>query len=199
MTRPLKIINLAMWGLILALLVALVAWKLLGHGTGVSREVIAKVPAFSLEDQDGRPFTNETLAGKVWVGDFVFTRCSGPCPMISGKMSRVQTKLAGTPVRLVTFSVDPDYDTPAVLKEYGKQWSADYSRWTFLTGREKAIQNLARVLLIGVQPAIGDQPIIHSTHFILVDGQGNVYGPYNGEDDEGWRHLAADARSLAGR
>ncbi len=199
MTRSMKILTIAMWGLMLAALLAFVAWKWAGRGKSISREIIAKVPVFSLVDQDGKAFTNESLVGKVWVGDFVFTRCSGPCPMMSGKMSRIQTALAGTPVRLVTFSVDPTYDTPAVLKAYGKQWSADYSRWTFLTGGEQAIQSLACTLLIGVQPAVANQPIVHSTHFILVDAQGNVHGPYNGEDDEGWRQLATDARTLSGK
>ncbi|MFI5378516.1 MAG: SCO family protein [Tepidisphaerales bacterium] len=198
MTRPVKTLTIAMWGLMLAALASLVVSRMIQR-PALCREVIAKVPPFSLVDQDGKALTHETLAGKVWACDFVFTRCAGPCPMMSGKMSRIQTALAGTPVRLVTFSVDPAYDTPAVLKTYGKQWSADYSRWTFATGDEKVVQALARALLVGVQPAVADQPIIHSTHFLLVDAKGMVHGPYNGEDDEGWRLLVDDARKLAGK
>ncbi len=198
MTATVKYLRIAMWCLALATgATLLLLWRM--SDSGPSRDVVATLPEFSLLDQDGRPFTRDSVAGKVWVADFVFTRCAGPCPMMTGKMLRVQTALANSRVKLVTFSVDPAYDTPDVLRNYGRQYSADFTRWTFVTGSEPAMQSLAKSLLIGIQPAVADQPIIHSTHFILVDRKGNVYGPYNGEDDEGWRELVNDARKLSGK
>ena len=92
---------------------------------------------FGLTDQDGREVRAADLRGTVWIASFIFTRCSGPCPHVSATMENLQDAFAGEPdVRLVTFTVDPEYDTPEVLKRYAQRFHADPKRWLFLTGRE---------------------------------------------------------------
>ena len=97
------------------------------------------VPAFQLTNQNGQPFGSGQLAGKIWIADFVYTTCPGPCPMISGRMSELQKPLEKSDVHLVSFSVDPDKDTPAVLRDYAAKLQAEPGRWDFLTGAKSAI------------------------------------------------------------
>jgi cytochrome oxidase Cu insertion factor (SCO1/SenC/PrrC family) len=91
------------------------------------------VPHFQLVNQNGRPFDSAQLAGKIWIADFIYTTCPGPCPMISTRMSELQKPLEKTDVHLVSFSVDPEKDTPDVLRGYGEKLHADPERWDFLT------------------------------------------------------------------
>jgi protein SCO1/2 len=198
MSKPVKVLTIASWALLVVVMLALVGSGMLGRAE-LSKPVIGKVPAFSLVDQDGKPFTAGGLKGQVWAADFIFTRCQGPCPMMTSKMSQVQKVLADTPVRLASFTVDPEYDTAEILSAYAARTGAQTGHWSFVRGEYKAIQALARGMFIGVQPATADQPIMHATYFLLVDGEGNLYGPYNGEDDLGWRELSADARKLTGK
>src|SRR5947209_5367673 len=92
------------------------------------------VPAFQLTNQNGQPFGSPQLAGKIWIADFIYTTCPGPCPMISSRMSELQKPLEKTDVHLVSFSVDPGKDTPAVLRSYAERLQAEPGRWDFLTG-----------------------------------------------------------------
>ena len=99
---------------------------------------------FSLVDQTGQPFTDAALRGKVSIVSFVFTRCDTICPVISMKMARIQEKTfdLSRDIKLVSFSVDPEYDTPARLAEYADKYGADPERWRFLTGPYKAVYAL---------------------------------------------------------
>src|SRR5437016_1253949 len=101
------------------------------------------VPSFQLTNQNGQPFGSPQLAGKIWIADFIYTMCPGPCPMISTRMSDLQKPLEKTDVRLVSFSVDPEKDTPDVLRGYGEKLHADPERWDFLTGPKSAIYKLS--------------------------------------------------------
>src|SRR5262245_49507889 len=92
------------------------------------------VPPFQLTNQNGQPFGSAQLSGKIWIADFIYTTCPGPCPMISSRMSEVQNPLEKTDVHLVSFSVDPDKDTPRVLRGYAERLQAEPGRWDFLTG-----------------------------------------------------------------
>src|SRR2546426_5520902 len=102
------------------------------------------VPSFQLTNQNGQPFGSAQLSGKIWIADFVYTTCPGPCPMISSRMSELQKPLQKTDVHLVSFSVDPDKDTPEVLRGYADKLQAQPSRWDFLTGPKSTIYNLSR-------------------------------------------------------
>jgi len=92
---------------------------------------------FTLTDQDGQPFSLSSLRGKLVVLDFIFTRCPGPCPLLSLKFSQLQHKLGerlGKDVMLLSITIDPRHDTPAILKEYAQRYSANLAGWKFLVG-----------------------------------------------------------------
>ena len=97
--------------------------------------MLSQVPHFELLRHDGRTVTLSDFAGKPWVADFIFTRCVGMCPVMSGSMQRVaEGAPSGADLQLVSFSVDPEHDTPAVLREYADRFRADPEGWLFLTG-----------------------------------------------------------------
>src|SRR3954466_7021216 len=102
------------------------------------------VPAFQFTNQNGQPFGSAQLTGKIWIADFVYTTCPGPCPMISGRMSELQKPLEKTDVHLVSFSVDPEKDTPAVLRNYAERLKAQSGRWDFLTGDKNTIYTISQ-------------------------------------------------------
>lgn len=151
-------------------------------------DISIPVPDFKLTERSGKPVSRDDLKGKVWVAAFVFTRCSGPCPQVTATMARLQKELdlANSPdVRLVTFTVDPDKDTPNELKEYAARYQADPERWLFLTGMPEA--DLHRLLHDGFKvtaqraanPKAGDE-FDHSSRLAVVDRQGNIRGYFDG-------------------
>ena len=106
--------------------------------------VLFQVPDFALQDQDGQPFSLASMRGKVWVAGFMFTTCPSVCPKISRAMLDLQQRYArnGVEVELVSFSVDPENDTPAVLKRYAENLGADENHWRFVTGDRAAMEAL---------------------------------------------------------
>jgi cytochrome oxidase Cu insertion factor (SCO1/SenC/PrrC family) len=145
------------------------------------------VADFALTDQAGRPVTRADLLGKVWVASFVFTRCATLCPQVSATMARLQHDLADEPgLVLVSFSVDPEHDTPAVLKEYAARYGADPGRWHFLTGRQDAVYDLIEhSFLLGVGQNRGSarapgNEVTHSSRLVPVDRRGYTRGFFDG-------------------
>src|SRR6201982_3513207 len=132
------------------------------------------VPEFVLVNQDGQNFGSAQLTGKIWIADFIYTTCPGPCPMISSRMSELQKPLEKTDVQLVSFSVDPEKDTPQVLRGYADKLQADPARWNFLTGPKSAIYNLSHDgFKLAVSNGSGEQGLpVHSTRMVLVDRRG---------------------------
>lgn len=160
--------------------------------------VLFQSPDFSLVNQDNKPVGLENLKGRVWIADFIFTRCGGPCPMMTGYMAGLQKTLVGQPIRFVSFSVDPTYDQPAILKQYATKHGADESNWDFLTGPEnKSTLAVAAGMKIAAMPAEGENPIVHSVKFILVDGAGRIRGYYEGTKPDELKKLAENAATLA--
>ena len=156
------------------------------------------VPAFELTNQDGQPFGSTQLLGKIWIADFIYTTCPGPCPMISSRMSELQKPLEKTDVRLVSFTVDPTRDTPQVLRGYAEKLHAEPGRWDFLTGPQSTIYDLSRN---GFKLAISDGSEekglpVHSTRLILVDRHGEVRGYYDAAEADGMTKLLADTNHL---
>ncbi|MBP9864934.1 MAG: SCO family protein [Candidatus Omnitrophica bacterium] len=147
--------------------------------------ILGDVGAFQLTDQSARPFDSSQLNGKVWIADFIFTRCAGPCPTMSAVMRRFTEQLSGLDqVRFVSFSVDPDYDTPERLAEYGVRFHADPNRWFFLTGEKTAIYDLAekkfRLAAADTDPVLrSPHTIFHSSKFVLIDQAGKIRGYYD--------------------
>ena len=158
------------------------------------------VPEFRLTERAGTPVTQADLRGKVWVADFIFTRCPDVCPMLTSRMRDLQKTLdaAKADVTLVSISVDPGYDTPDVLKSYATAHGAAPG-WLFVTGERDAIQGL---LKDGFHVAFADDgppsgPITHSDRFVLVDPELKIRGYYHGSDPADLERLADDARHLA--
>lgn len=103
------------------------------------------VPDFALLERSGRQITRDDLLGKLWIANFIFTRCTTECPVMSGRMARLQEHFAANDsIRLVSITVDPEYDTPDVLRAYAERFKADPQRWWFLTGDKAAIYRLAK-------------------------------------------------------
>jgi protein SCO1/2/putative membrane protein len=159
---------------------------------------------FALIDQTGAPFTGATLADRPWIAAFIFTRCPASCPRISAVMRGVQDKLAGTPVGLVSVSVDPERDTPSVLARYARGLGADQSRWHFLTGPKDAVYRLIlegfRVPVSPATPeavAAGAEDVAHSERLVLVAPGNRVAGYFDANDPPAVAELVARARSLA--
>jgi protein SCO1/2 len=150
---------------------------------------LGQLPAFSLVDQDGQTFGKDDLVGKVWVAGFIFTRCPTICPVITATMGRIQHRARGieNQFRLVSFSVDPTYDTPAVLSAFAVKHRASPRMWKFLTGPFEAIK---QTVMDGLKIAMTDKPIegeqdfasiMHGTHFVLVDQRGVIRGYYDSD------------------
>jgi protein SCO1 len=157
-----------------------------------------EVPFFTLTDQQARSIARDDLRGHVWVASFFFSRCAGTCPMTSAKMAKLQSEVTNRDVRLVSFSMDSQYDTPEVLREYAKQFDADPQRWHMLTGDQAQITNVVESL--GLADALQGQKaenLIHSDRFVLIDRDGRTRGFYISTDENALRHLADDAAKLA--
>jgi protein SCO1/2 len=156
------------------------------------------VPAFQLTNQNGQSFGSAQLTGKIWIADFIYTTCPGPCPMISSRMSELQKPLEKTDVHLVSFSVDPEKDTPEVLRGYAQKLQAESGRWDFLTGTKSAIYRLSHD---GFKLAVSDgsdaQGIpVHSTRMVLVDRHAQIRGYYDATEPEAITKLLADTNHL---
>ena len=157
-----------------------------------------RLPDFELVNQDAQPFGSRQLTGKIWIADFIFTTCPGPCPIISTRMSELQKPLEKTDVRLVSFSVDPETDTPPVLHAYADKLRKEPLRWDFLTGARETIGSISREgfklgLADGAEPGSGP---VHSTRFVLVDRRGTIRGYYDALAPDGVTKLLADANHL---
>ena len=156
--------------------------------------VYGQVPDFHLVSQTGAPFDRKALDGKIWVADFIFTHCTSSCPRMTSQMARMQPRLAEFPdVRLVSFSVDPQRDTPAVLADYARRYRAQPGFWYFLTGDQKILDALdRRAFMLGNV----DGSLEHSTRFVLVDRKGKIRGYYGAAQDDPTMNLIVDIRRL---
>lgn len=153
---------------------------------------------FQLTERTGRSFGSSDLKGHVWIADFMFTRCAGPCPMMAVQMAHLQEDLKDVPsVRLVSISVDPDHDTPAVLSDYARNFQADRERWLFLTGKTQSVRDLAmQHFRLATQMSPNPNAVLHSTHFVLVDGRQRIRGYYDSADSLSVKQLEQDVRRL---
>jgi protein SCO1/2 len=191
-------------GLVVLLLavVAAASWLLMRRpARGPDLPRLGAAPAFALVSEQGKAVTGADYAGKVWIADFIFTRCGGSCPILSAKMVALSERMSDVPeVRFVSFDVDPDYDTPEVLAEYGRKLGADPARWSFLHGERTVIRTLIKDgFKLAIEDAAPDsvEPILHSTRFVLVDGEGTIRGYYEGMEQPPVDQLEKDARALA--
>ena len=177
----------------------------LAHTAG-ELPILGNVPDFSLTERSGARITRADLKGNPWIADFIFTRCGNVCPLLSARMARLQTRLRAandSRTRLVSFSVDPDNDTPTVLRDYAERFHADATQWWFLTGERAALD---RLINQGFQLSVaqrtgppGADPndlITHSDRIVLVDGAFQIRGYYRGTDDEAIEQMLRDVATL---
>ena len=190
-----------------------------GHDHGPEAQALqetdlGEVPGFELVDQSGEPFSSKQLEGRVWAVGFIFTRCPSICPLHTALMREVQDKSSdlGSDFRLVSFSVDPAYDTPEVLAAYAQTHKADLSRWSFLTGDPEMVE---QTVVEGLKTSMGRSAVneavvdvdavFHGTKALLIDQEMKIRGLYSLKDRGGlWEtsgvdQLVADGRALLGR
>lgn len=158
---------------------------------------IGEIPPFRFTTQEGKTLTREDLLGKVWVADFIFTRCAGPCPIMTSRMAEISRALTkAKDVRVVSITVDPEHDTPEVLAEYAGRMTADPSRWIFLTGPKGEIEEFARKGMFQVL-AYDDKGLpTHSTRFLVIDRQGHIRKTRNLDEPELVQKLFMDIGNL---
>ncbi len=198
------LVRFVLWGglaIVLLGIVAVAAWSWRGENDlpAVPLPIGPTIPEFSLIGTDGNVVTQADLRGSVWIADFIFARCSGPCPTLSARMQSLQAALADLPeVKLVTFTLDPKNDTPAVMADYAKRFHADTKRWWFLTGDDEAtVHNLVeKGLKQTVIPAKDDQPIIHSVYIVVVDKAGRIRSAHDGLEATSKRLILRDVKTL---
>jgi protein SCO1/2 len=169
---------------------------------------VASLGIWHLTDQDGKTISNETLKGQVWIASFFFSRCPSICPPQQQAFSNILTHVDDLrspekpPIRLVSFSVDPEFDTPEVLAAYAKKNGWQNSLWSFVSGNEADLKELlVKRMFVEVGerqplPGTGDLfDISHTARFVLVDQNGDVRG-YWPTDDLGRGNLINAARLL---
>jgi len=182
-------------GVILFLALLCMAYMLslseLSNPRARSLPVLGHVADFTLTNQDGQVTTLADLTNHVWVADIIFTRCAGPCPIMTAQMKSLQDALSpANRVKSVTLTTDPDYDTPAVMKKYGERFGANFNRWKFLTGTKAEIAGLAsgslKLSAVPVKPEAQKNAadlFIHTTIFVVVDKHARLRGIFETEGE----------------
>jgi protein SCO1 len=173
--------------------------------------VLTAIADFTLTNQDGQVTTLADLTNHVWVADIIFTRCASSCPIMSSQMKSLQVALpSDSPVKLVSLTCNPSYDTPPILKRYGEHYDANFHRWMFLTGTPKELSGLATgSLKLGVTPVPPDQRknptdfFVHSTIFVVVGKHAHLRAIFQTEGQGvNWSQIkpqiVADVKRLEG-
>ena len=167
-----------------------------------SLDPIGAVPSFSLTNQFGHVVALSNLLGQVWVADVIFSRCPISCEKMTQRMKLLEAEIPPrAPVKFVSITADPGYDTPAILTQYAEKRTLDQSRWHFLTGLKDAVyalsvSGLKFAVLDNEDKSIPDNFFVHSTQFALVDKRGRIRGYFEGTDEEERRQLALAIRKL---
>lgn len=203
------ILGLAIIGLGIVLGTAL--WLKLGphprsgaaQGSGDERmKLYGSVPDFKLTERSGQEASLAQLRGKVWIADFIYTSCTDTCPLQTDLMAKLQREYADrSDVQLVSISVDPERDTPAVLSAYAEKHQADAKRWFFLTGQRNQIIGLIRDgfhLSVATLPGSSEESgmIPHSPRFVLVDKSAQIRGYYDSRELGAMLRLKNDLENL---
>ena len=160
------------------------------------------VPDFSFMERDGSAVSLSQLRGKIWIADFIYTSCTDTCPLQTAMMAKLQEEFAGKPdIQLVSFSVDPERDTPQALATYAAKYQADAKRWYFLTGPRDRVLRLVQDgfhLAVAALPSDTDPSgtIPHSPRFVLIDKQARIRGYYDSRELEAFVRLKNDIETL---
>jgi protein SCO1/2 len=171
-------------------------------GGTIETNMEEEVANFEFTNQDNETVSLADLEGKWWIADFIFTNCTTVCLPMTANMSDLQTKIneEDLDVELISFSVDPEYDTPEVLKSYGESYGADFSNWQFLTGYDfETIKDLSvNSFRSALEPAPpGDDQVMHGTSFFLVNPDGDIIKRYSGIKSEEMDTIVEDLKVVA--
>lgn len=142
-----------------------------------------KIANFSFTNQNGKIITQKEYENTIYVADFFFTTCPTICPKMTNNMVWLQNQLKKYPnIKLLSFSVTPDIDTPAVLKKYALEKGVDDTRWNLVTGDKSAIYYLARKSYLAVKTGKPEElyDMVHTENFILIDKNKRIRGFYDG-------------------
>jgi len=208
-TGPALLRRRLLWGVLAAVMLAIAFTAVMAPRwarpvVGEPPMVLGQVPEFSLVNRDGSTLNQEDLLGSSWVADFIFTRCAISCPRMTSRMVQLG-KLwpADSSTARVSFSVDPEFDTQEVLQTYAESWDIEDPRWFFLTGDREVMKTIVMEgfkLAVEMNPPPGtaspEEPILHSTRFVLVDAVGAIRGYYDVVRGEELERLARDLRAL---
>lgn len=169
------------------------------HGIGYGH----RISAFEFLDQNNQKFSSEKLKDKIWVAEYFFTTCGTICPKMNQQMMKVQQAFnSDDEVKIVSFTVDPEIDTPEQLSNYAKGHEANPNQWFFLTGKKEELYQFARQSIFVLKPAeaanLGDagSDFIHTNNFVLVDRLGRIRGYYDGTDEKEVKVLIEDIKIL---
>lgn len=170
-------------------------------GKDIETNMSEEVQDFEFTTQDNKTLSLKDLKGEWWIADFVFTNCTTVCLPMTSNMSDLQDKMKeeNLDAQLVSFSVDPEYDTPEVLKEYGKSYQADFSNWTFLTGYDfKTIKEFSVKSFRSLveRPPEGSDQVTHGTSFFLVNPEGKVIKRYSGIESKEMDNIIQDLKAV---
>ena len=159
-----------------------------------------ELPNFSLVERSRKKVTLADLHGKVWIADFIYTHCADTCPLQTADMAALQARwMKESGLKLVSFSVDPERDTPSVLARYARRFKADPKRWLFLTGAKSEIARVVEDgfrLVVATAPHRDHEIIVHSPRFVLVDQEGQIRGYYDNRDPKAMKRLEDDVANL---
>lgn len=144
-----------------------------------------KVEDFTFTDQDGKEFSKSDLEGKIWIADFIYTTCETECPQMTYNKQKIEKALQEegiNDIEFVSFSIDPENDTPEVLKEYGEVRGIEFDNWTFLTGYDfETIKELAVTSFkIPLEKMKDENTFMHGVSFMIVSPEGNAIKSVNG-------------------
>ncbi|WP_037300868.1 SCO family protein [Runella limosa] len=173
--------------------------KKMVDGKEIVDTVYHTIPDFKFVNQEGDTVSAQNFNDKIYVADFFFTTCPTICPVMKKQMKKVYEKFKGeNEVAILSHTIDPDHDTPAVLKEYAKDLGVSGTQWMFVTGNREKIYEIGEKQYLVVAGADSTAPggYIHSGAFVLVDKQKRVRGMYNGTDEAGTQRLIADIERL---
>ncbi len=179
-----------------------VAFKKDENGATYADTVYYSIPKFSFVNQDSVEVSHHTYTGKIFVADFFFTTCTTICPMLTAQMVRVQSELKkdglNDKVWLLSHSVNPQYDSPAILKAYGDKLGVDYNNWNFVTGKPEDIYYQAEdgYMLTAFPSDTAQGGFFHTDKLTLVDWDMHVRGYYDGTSTADVNNLLADIKKL---
>lgn len=163
------------------------------------------VPPFAFIDQNGRTVSDKSLEGRILVVDFFFTRCTTICPRMTANMQRLQLELTDPAKRgsfkdvvFLSHTVDPEHDTPEVLRKYARQHEADTTLWRFVTGPKEDLyrQGAEGYFLAAAEDVLAPDGFLHSEKFVLIDGERHIRGFYDGTDPAQVTQLSGDLKLL---